>query len=147
MTSEMGDMKFTTAGDMMGIDYDKLVEKYDYQTKLDIAAWVISKIDDHGNNPGSFRYLIYNRLGFDLDAYVPLYEAGGMNITNELDYNTTPTLMKIIEEQKIENKKLKEFARVCDEPGCFGSVSCGWPSDEGYRRTCYEHSNYGKNEK
>lgn len=127
--------------------YDKLVEKYDYQTKLDIAAWVISKIDDHGNSPGSFRYLIYNRLGFDLDAYVPLYEAGGMNITNELDYNTTPTLMKIIEEQKIENKKLKEFARVCDEPGCFGSVSCGWPSDEGYRRTCYEHSNYGKNEK
>lgn len=126
--------------------YDKLVEKYDYQTKLDIAAWVISKIDDHGNNPGSFRYLIYNRLGFDLDAYVPLYEAGGMNITNELDYDKSPALMKIIEEQKIENKKLKEFANVCDEPGCFRNASCGWPSDEGYRRTCYEHSNYGKNE-
>ena len=68
------------------IDYDKLVEKYDNQTKLDIAAWVISKIDEHGRDPGSFRHLIYDRLGFGMDAYVPLYEAGGMNITNELEY-------------------------------------------------------------
>ena len=48
----------------MSEDYDALVAKYDYQTRLDIAAWVISKIDEHGNNPGSFRYLIYNLLGF-----------------------------------------------------------------------------------
>jgi hypothetical protein len=67
-------------------DIDSKVEKYDNQTKLDIAAWVISKIDDHGNDPGSFRYLIYDRLGFGPEAYVPLYEAGGMNITNGLDY-------------------------------------------------------------
>jgi hypothetical protein len=128
----------------MSEDFDALVAKYDYQTRLDIAAWVISKIDEHGNDPGSFRYLIYNRLGFGPDAYVPLYEAGGMNITNELDYSTVGTLMKIIEKQAIENKELKRFARVCDEPGCFKPSSCGWPSDEGYRNTCYEHSNFEK---
>jgi hypothetical protein len=144
--SEMGDMKFTTAGDMMGIDYDELVAKYDNQTKLDIAAWVLSKIDDHGENPGSFRHLIYGLMGFGVEAYVPLYEAGGMNITNELDYSRASTLLDIIKEQQIENQKLKEFAGICDEPGCFNGASCGWPtSDGGYRRTCYEHSNFNKN--
>jgi hypothetical protein len=69
------------------IDYDSIVAKYDNQTKLDIAARVISKIDDHGASPGSFRYLIYDRLGFGPEAYVPLYTAGGMNITNSLDYS------------------------------------------------------------
>jgi hypothetical protein len=131
----------------MSEDFDALVAKYDYQTRLDIAAWVISKIDEHGNDPGSFRYLIYNLLGFGPDAYVPLYEAGGMNITNELDYSTVGTLMKIIEEQAIENKELKAFARICDEPGCFKPVTCGWPSDDGYRSTCYEHSNFEKRKK
>jgi hypothetical protein len=29
---------------------------------------------------------------------------------------------------------------VCDTPGCDNEASCGWPSDEGYRRTCWEHS-------
>jgi hypothetical protein len=130
--------------DVSKIDYDKLVEKYDYQTKLDIAAWVISKIDEHGTNPGSFRYLIYQLLGFGPDAYVPLYEAGGMNITNELDYERPGALLKLIEEQKIENIELKRFSNVCDEPGCFRYASCGWPSEAGYRRTCYEHSKFEK---
>lgn len=33
---------------------------------------------------------------------------------------------------------------VCDEPGCDKDVSCGWPSDKGYRHTCYEHSCWSK---
>lgn len=143
--SDMGDIKFTTAGDMMTIDYDKLVEKYDYDTKLDITAWVISKLDDHGTSPGSFRHLIYNLLGFGIDAYSPLYEAGGMNITNELDYKRPSILLELIKKQAIENIELKRFANVCDEPGCFEHANCGWPSDTGYRRTCYEHSNFEKN--
>lgn len=28
---------------------------------------------------------------------------------------------------------------VCDEPNCLGEVSCGWPSEAGYRQTCGEH--------
>lgn len=42
-------------------------------------------IVDHAVEGGSFRCLIYDRLGFGPDAYVPLYSAGGMTISNELD--------------------------------------------------------------
>ena len=125
-------------------EFDDLVAKYDYQTKLDIAAWVISKIDEHGQDPGSFRGLIYGLLGFGPDAYVPLYEAGGMNITNELDYESKSFLRQIIKDENIENTKLKHYSGVCDETGCFEYATCGWPSDNGYRRTCYQHSNFDK---
>lgn len=66
-------------------DLDKLVEECPYETKLAITAWVFEKIVQHGKDPSSFRYLIYNRMGFDPDAYAPLYCAGGMTITNEFD--------------------------------------------------------------
>lgn len=122
-------------------DYDDLVSKYDNETKLDIAAWVISKIDEHGENPGSFRNLIYGGLGFGPEAYVPLYEAGGMNITNELDYKRYDLIIDIIKEEKIDNVKIKTYLGICDEPGCFDSASCGWPSEQGYRRTCHKHWN------
>lgn len=125
-------------------EFNDLADKYDYQTKLDIAAWVISKIDEHGADPGSFRNLIYSRLGFNEDAYVPLYEAGGMNITNELDYNTIPNLQEIIREEKIDNLKLKKAVRICDEPDCFAPATCGWSSEPHYRMTCHQHSNFKK---
>jgi len=128
-------------------EFDELVSKYDNETKLNIAAWVISKIDEHGEEPGSFRYLIYHRLGFGPEAYVPLYEAGGMNITNELDYAQRQQLSDIIRREKIDNVELKTFALVCDEPGCYEYASCGWPtSDGGYRRTCGQHSNFNRDE-
>ena len=126
-------------------DYDELVSKYDNQTKLDIAAWVISKIDEHGADPGSFRHLIYGLLGFGMDAYVPLYHAGGMNITNELDYDKDEQLIHIVKSQKIDNVVLKQHLGLCDEPGCYDHASCGWPGDDGvYRRTCYDHSRLAK---
>ncbi len=28
---------------------------------------------------------------------------------------------------------------VCDEPDCKSLVSCGFPTANGYRNTCYEH--------
>ena len=28
---------------------------------------------------------------------------------------------------------------ICDEPDCLEYVSCGWPSDDGYRNTCGKH--------
>lgn len=66
-------------------DLDKLVEECPYETKLAVTAWVFKKIVEHGDDPGSFRYLIYDRMGFGPDAYAPLYYAGGMTITNEFD--------------------------------------------------------------
>ena len=55
----------------------------DYERRLDIVAEVFEAVVDNATEGGSFRYLIYDRLGFDLDAYMPLYLAGGMTITNE----------------------------------------------------------------
>jgi len=128
------------------IDYDELVSKYDNETKLDIAAWVISKIDEHGKNPGSFRYLIYDRLGFDFDAYVPLYLAGGMNITNELDYSYRENIAEVVKKQNLDNKELKSALLICDEPECYNYANCGFPIDDGgYRRTCHNHSHFKTN--
>lgn len=67
----------------MKYDLNKLLAECPYETKLAVTAWVFEKIVEHANDPGSFRYLIYDRMGFNADAYVPLYEAGGMTITNE----------------------------------------------------------------
>lgn len=33
----------------------------------------------------------------------------------------------------------EQFVNMCDEPGCNNEAGCGWPSDNGYRRTCGEH--------
>lgn len=62
--------------------YPRLVEECPYETRLAITAQVIRAIVDHAKEGGSFRYLIYDRLGFGPDAYLPIYEAGGMDISN-----------------------------------------------------------------
>jgi hypothetical protein len=36
-------------------------------------------------------------------------------------------------------KSCDGFNLVCDEPGCNQLVSCGWPSESGYRQTCSDH--------
>jgi hypothetical protein len=72
--------------------YPALVEACDYETRLAVTAQVFAAIVDHAKPPGgSFRYLIYDRLGFQPDAYLPLYEAGGMVISNEFDLTDAPT--------------------------------------------------------
>jgi hypothetical protein len=65
--------------------YPALVENCPYETRLAVVAWVMKHICDHAREGGTFRYLIYERLGFNQDAYLPLYEAGGMTISNEFD--------------------------------------------------------------
>lgn len=70
--------------------YPKLVEDCPYETRLAVAAWVFEAIVAHAKHGGTFRYLIYERLGFDLDAYYPLYCAGGMTISNEFDLSEAP---------------------------------------------------------
>ena len=125
-------------------DLDALVENCPYDTKLAVTAWVFKHIAEHGRDPGSFRYLIYDRLGFGMDAYVPLYEAGGMDITNEFDITNIDAIREKVREEKIES--LKPLVRLCDEPGCFKGAGCGWPSESGYRQTCYEHMMENKND-
>lgn len=119
-------------------ELDELIKKCDYDTKLAITAWVFQHIVEHAKEGGSFRHLIYNRLGFDTDSYVPLYEAGGMEISNEFDLSQKQTIIRIAQEKKYED--FKPALNLCDEPGCFKEVTCGFPQGGTYRRTCHEHS-------
>jgi hypothetical protein len=51
------------------------------------TAWVISCLIKNAKEHGSFRYLIYDTMGYGTEAYTPLYLAGGMAINNILyDY-------------------------------------------------------------
>lgn len=38
-----------------------------------------------------------------------------------------------------ECRDSSSLAAACDEPGCAKPVSCGTPTEAGYRNTCYEH--------
>ncbi len=55
--------------------------------KLEYAEKFMREVVMHCIEGGSFRDFIYDRLGFDSDAYVPLYEAGGMEFTNACPVN------------------------------------------------------------
>jgi len=43
-------------------------------------------------------------------------------------------------------KSVECFTEICDEPECTQPASCGFPTDNGYRRTCFEHSEFKKAE-
>lgn len=123
----------------MSFDLQDLVDRCDPDTKLAVAAWTISKVNEFGRDPGSFRHLIYTLMGFGPEAYAPIYLAGGMNVTNELDYSRSESLAQVLQEEGIDNPKVKAFANLCDEPGCYDAVSCGTPTSNGYRNTCSKH--------
>jgi hypothetical protein len=52
---------------------------------IEQVAWVFKKLCEHMKEGGTFRYLIYDRMGFDDDAYLPLYSAGGLALSNAFD--------------------------------------------------------------
>jgi hypothetical protein len=51
--------------------------------RLAVACMVVKAIVDHAREGGSYRYLIYDRMGFDPGAYAPLQLAGALDISNE----------------------------------------------------------------
>jgi hypothetical protein len=117
-------------------DLDELVEKCDYNTKLAVTHWVMKNIVEHARDGGSYRYLIYERLGFGPDAYAPLCD-DGITISNEFDLNLKDNIVEAYKSK--DEKKLKQALGLCDEPDCFKHISCGWPSESGYRMTCGDH--------
>lgn len=115
---------------------DRLVRDCDYDTKLAVTAWVMKHVVEHAKEGGSYRYLIYDRLGFGPDSYAILMD-DGITISNEFDLNLKGEIAKVVIDKNYD--ELKTLIGLCDEPGCFKPSSCGWPSDEGYRRTCLTH--------
>jgi hypothetical protein len=119
---------------------DELVKNSDYDTRLAITAWVMRHILDHAMDGGSYRYLIYDRLGFDMDAYGVLQEAGALDISNLFNLQKMEDIENHVKENKIES--IKKLVGFCDEPECYNEAGCGFPTDDGYRWTCYEHSKH-----
>ena len=67
----------------MKTETEKFVKPTIEQTK-----WVLDHLCDHMNEGGSYRYLIYERLGYGVDAYGPLLNSG-MALSNAFyDLNT-----------------------------------------------------------
>lgn len=53
-----------------------------YEQRLAATMVIFGKVCEHAREGGTYRYLIYNRLGFNQDAYIHLYPEG-MIISNE----------------------------------------------------------------
>lgn len=49
-------------------------------------VWVFEHLKEHLHNGGTFRSLIYDRMQLGPDAYEPLCEAGGKEVTEALDF-------------------------------------------------------------
>lgn len=127
--------------------------------KLAVVQWAMKHIVDHAREGGSYRYLIYDRLGFGPEAYAPLC-ADGMTISNEFDLNyksmVQDLIKKVVQDTegdldfvKSKVETIKKRLGFCDEPGCVENVSCGWPQKDllgtVYRSTCGKHYVHGSN--
>jgi|TARA_Y100000034_G_scaffold14240_1_gene14898 hypothetical protein len=64
--------------------------------KIAVVQWAMKHIVNHANEGGSYRYLIYDRLGFSPAAYAPLCD-DGMTISNEFDFETKETAVNIVD--------------------------------------------------
>lgn len=53
---------------------------------LEQLAWVFLRLKDHLEEGGSFRSLIYDRMGLGPDAYEPLVEAGAKDVADAIDW-------------------------------------------------------------
>jgi hypothetical protein len=49
------------------------------------VAWVFQQLHAHLVEGGTFKTLIYDRLGYTSEAYEPLYLAGGFVLSNVLN--------------------------------------------------------------
>lgn len=131
--------KLSEARDEDEKELDKMVEWCDNEMKIAITRWVMRNIVEHALEGGSYRYLIYDRLGFGPEAYAPLC-GDGLTISNEFDLNLKGEIRKVAMENGYD--KIKPIIDLCDEPGCYEEASCGFPTEDGYRRTCTDHSKF-----
>jgi hypothetical protein len=136
MPSDQYTERLQKAFEDIDTEYDDMVEWCDYVMKLAVTKWVMKHIVEHAREGGTYRYLIYDRLGFDPDAYAPLC-SDGLTISNYFDLNTVSAAREALAAG--DHEKLKKVLSCCDEPGCYNEISSGWPSEKGYRATCGEH--------
>jgi hypothetical protein len=68
------------------LDYHAVAATVPQDTKLALCAWFMEKCAEHAREGGSFRSLIYGRMGFGLEAFLPLYLAGGMELAHHFNF-------------------------------------------------------------
>lgn len=113
------------------------VDATDMETKIALTAWIMKHIVDHARDGGSFRYLIYDRLGLDTSAYFWLC-SDGITISNEFDLNMKEELL---EAMKIGNiGKMKNLLGLCDRADCWNHANFWAPRGDGVAALCSEHS-------
>ena len=100
---------------------------------IEQVAWVFTHLCDHMNDGGSFRYLIYNRMGFGPEAYTTLYMAGGMALSNA--FGELEDMREVIESLRRNDpelaKKVAEILRTGLEvvaPGQVGAPALDHPA-------------------
>jgi hypothetical protein len=60
-------------------------ESLDYDQRLMVAFHVFKQLyDNEFIDKGSYRHLIYTKLGFSTDAYAPFIDSGLMNVHNSI---------------------------------------------------------------
>lgn len=111
---------------------NKLVEECPYETKLAVTKWAMECILDHAIRGGSFRELIYDRLGFGSDAYDVLM-APALEIHCEFSIKDMEIIRSLVREHKI--KELKKVLRMCGADECFHSASF-WKDG---KQSCSDH--------
>ena len=136
---DLGEIMENLRGAFAKLDEDmkKMADECDNELKIAVTKWVFSKIVEHAQDGGSYRYLIYERLGFGPEAYAPLC-SDGMTISNEFDLNLKDQIIEVAKTEGYD--KIKSLVGCCDEPGCYDYITCGWPTEDGgYRQTCSNH--------
>jgi hypothetical protein len=117
--------------------------------KIAVVQWAMKHIVDHANGGGSYRHLIYTRLGFSMEAYAPLCK-DGLTISNELSFETKEIALSIVNAVikdkegdldlvKTRVEELKKELFLCDAIGCTEETSSIWHTEAGSRQTCYKH--------
>jgi hypothetical protein len=69
-----------------GHEWQNWVDGTSYEHRLALCAWFMQACWKNARLGGNFRTLLYEHLGFNADAYVVLYLAGGMDLTTHFHF-------------------------------------------------------------
>jgi hypothetical protein len=111
------------------------------QVRTAVAADVLSALLSNAKEGGTFRYLVYDRLGFSREAYTALYLAGGATIADT--YAMPDTCTDGVEPRALADLRiLAEAAELTPHPTLknYAGEPLPWPSDE--RTVLFSALNY-----
>lgn len=92
-------------------DLRQRYEALDEETRIAAASVIIPAVLDHARQGGSYRFLIYDRLGFSEASYVPLQLAGVLDASNELSAVQVPLPDDVAAALKLLQNYAKTFAK------------------------------------